>query len=185
MYQYYSLAADWAEPLLLDSVLRLGRKHEVGVDVRSYKYWGQYRRWMRESRDPVIFSTHGISTAESKEDEWEFSSLRRSDEGRADWLKVSEHFSAEHPFETNLLIVFACYADELDWQNYLREGAFAIVSVGDLTTSDCAAALQGFWRNVPRLEEFDLTYDNLVNAWPDLVHFNVVPGKLPAKQQPR
>lgn len=180
MYAYYSFAADWAEPLLLQSTWRSAAKHGIQLKVKSWEHWGTYRMSLKRQSGPVILSTHGSPTSEStREDkQWEFSSLRRDEKGRPRWYTVAENFSSDEPFNARLLIVFACHAEELDWKHYIREGSFAIVSKGDLTTAHCASALATFWDRVPNFEGFDLTHDNLVAAWSD-GRFAVIPGSAP------
>ncbi|MFE4949570.1 hypothetical protein ACFQ9V_05620 [Leifsonia sp. NPDC056665] len=182
MYAYYSLAADFAEPYLLDLTIRGALRRGIGLEVKTYKHWGHYRMSMQRRQGPAIFSTHGRASADSPSGsgEWAFSSLRYDENGRRDWWTVSENFSANEPFAANLLIVLACSADEVDWERYVRKGAFAVVSEGELTAGDCASAVLRFWDRVPDLNSFDLTYSNVAQAWSDSPKFRVISGRAPA-----
>lgn len=179
MYKYFSLSSDYGEPHLLGRAVTAAVKADIPLEVKSYEHWGYYRRAMKQAKGGVIFSTHGSGKDKSdfEPPQWEFSSLRDDENGQPMWRTIEANFSEEEPFGADLLIVLACHANEHDWERYVREGSFAIVSSGVVTAGQCAAALEGFWKAAPDLRALPMTKAAIETAWGDTTAFEVRAGQ--------
>lgn len=173
-YRYITYAFDYGEPYLLSRAVKAATEARLSFSTLTFKPWWAHRRALATQTFCTIWSTHGVSPANPRNEsgEWEFGNLERDHRGHERWRTISEDLGEKFRFGAEILIVLACHAEQVQWTNYVRPGTTVVAAKGEVTQRQCATPLARYLRSASDPSGPPPTTDALVACWGD--NFDIV-----------